>query len=93
MADQSASMYGSCSFKIDDIKLSLGTGAFLNVNTGQRIRASSHGMYPLVGWKDKNELVYLTEVPCTDAGSLVQWMLSIGIFVYSNLFTDPVKEK
>ncbi|CAG9765843.1 unnamed protein product [Ceutorhynchus assimilis] len=79
MSDQSASMYGSCCFNKNDIKVTLGTGAFLNLNTAERIQGVSHGMYPLVGWKNENEVVYLAEVACSDAGSLMQWMLAIGL--------------
>lgn len=84
MADQSASMYGSCSFKINDIKLTLGTGGFLDNNTGSSIHGSLNGMYPLVGWRIKNKLVYLSEVPCSDAGSLIEWMLAVGLIPTPN---------
>lgn len=69
-------MLGACCFRKDDIKITLGTGAFLNVNTGNSIHGSSGGMYPLVGWEFKNEQVaYLSEVPCNDSGSLIEWAL------------------
>ncbi|XP_060527084.1 putative glycerol kinase 5 isoform X2 [Cylas formicarius] len=84
MADQSASMYGSCSFKENDLKLTLGTGAFMNVNTGEKIHASLNGMYPLIGWKVKNRLTYALEISCSDAGSLVQWMLNAGLLSNSS---------
>ncbi|XP_050294992.1 putative glycerol kinase 5 isoform X2 [Anthonomus grandis grandis] len=75
MSDQSASMYGSGCCKENDVKLTLGTGAFLNLNTGQHIRRTAHGLYPLVGWKISKKMVYLTEVACSDAGSLIQWLM------------------
>uniref|UniRef100_A0AAU8HQE8 Glycerol kinase 5 n=1 Tax=Glenea cantor TaxID=983541 RepID=A0AAU8HQE8_9CUCU len=78
MADQSASMFGSCSFYNHDIKVTMGTGAFLDVNTSTNIHPSLNGMYPLIGWKLKDEIVYLTESSCLDAGSLIEWMLNTG---------------
>lgn len=49
-------------------QVTLGTGSFLNVNTGQKCHASVHGLYPLVAWKWRNreqksdELMYCVEV-------------------------------
>ncbi|XP_030756934.1 putative glycerol kinase 5 [Sitophilus oryzae] len=79
MSDQSASMYGSCSFAENDLKITMGTGVFLDVNTGCNIKGGTEGTYPLVGWKNKEELVFLTEIPGSDAGSLVEWMLATGL--------------
>lgn len=61
MADQSSSMFGSTSFHPGNVKITLGTGAFLNVNTGLKPHASVAGIYPLVAWKYGNELVYMAE--------------------------------
>nr|CAH7718869.1 unnamed protein product [Callosobruchus chinensis] len=74
MADQSSSMFGSCCFADNDLKITLGTGAFLNVNTAGKIQPSLNGMYPLIGWQQGQDLVYMCEVPCPDAGSLIEWL-------------------
>ncbi|KAF7265369.1 hypothetical protein GWI33_021217 [Rhynchophorus ferrugineus] len=79
MSDQSASMYGSCSFKEDDLKITMGTGVFLNLNTAQCIRGGIHGTYPLVSWRVNNGLTYMTEASGSDCGSLVEWMLATGL--------------
>lgn len=86
MADQSASMFGCCCFSDNDIKVTMGTGAFLDVNTGEKIHPSLNGMYPLVGWKTKDEMIYLTESSCLDAGSLIEWMLNSSAYNELNLF-------
>lgn len=44
MADQSASLYGSCCFKEGDMKVTMGTGTFLDVNTGCKPHASVAGL-------------------------------------------------
>ena len=41
--------------------MSLGSGSFLDFNTGQDIHASIRGLVPLVGWKMGSELVYFAE--------------------------------
>ncbi|XP_044265706.1 putative glycerol kinase 5 [Tribolium madens] len=79
MADQSSSMFASSCFVPDDIKLTLGTGAFLDVNTSAEIHTSVTGIYPLVAWKIRNEVTCIGEVACNDCGSFIQWLLNIGL--------------
>ncbi|KAJ8963301.1 hypothetical protein NQ318_018770 [Aromia moschata] len=81
MADQSSAMFGSCCFSENDIKVTMGTGAFLDVNTSNSIHPSLNGMYPLVAWQIKGSMIYMSEVSCSDAGSLIEWMISIGLIV------------
>lgn len=62
----------------------MGTGSFLNVNTGGKCHASVHGLYPLVAWKWRNreqksdELVYCVEGASSDTGSIIKWALEFG---------------
>ncbi|XP_037776632.1 putative glycerol kinase 5 [Penaeus monodon] len=44
VSDQGASLCGSCGFNRGDVKITLGTGAFLNVNTGNDAHASVKGL-------------------------------------------------
>ena len=44
MADQSASVFGHGCFKQGQMKISLGSGSFLDVNTGRDIHASMKGL-------------------------------------------------
>lgn len=78
MADQSSSVFGSLSFKHGDVKVTLGTGAFLDVNTGSKPHASVCGIYPLVGWKTAEETCYLAEAQSKDNGNIVEWGKSLG---------------
>lgn len=103
IGDQSASMWGSCCFNVGDIKITLGTGSFLNLNTGAQCNASIYGLYPLVAWKYKDkqstnsELVYCMEGAANDTGSIIQWAINFGwyhlLFPFSiggsaNLFSE-----
>ncbi|XP_058460929.1 putative glycerol kinase 5 isoform X2 [Malaya genurostris] len=85
ISDQSASMWGNCCFEKGDVKITLGTGSFLNVNTGSTCLASVHGLYPLVGHKltfpHGTELIYLMEGASNDNGSIIEWAMNIGLFV------------
>lgn len=78
-------MWGSCCFNKGDIKVTLGTGSFLNLNTGSICHASIHGLYPLVAWNHRNrggtdqEVVYCMEGASNDTGSVIQWAMRLGI--------------
>ncbi|XP_044746405.1 putative glycerol kinase 5 isoform X2 [Coccinella septempunctata] len=78
LADQSAAMLGSYCFNKNDLKVTIGTGAFINENTGEGINCHLDGMYPLVGWKFKGKLTYINEAPCSDGGSLIEWLKVAG---------------
>lgn len=73
MADQSAGMFGSGCFSKGDTKMTLGTGSFLDVNTGDKPHASINGLIPVVGWKFRDQLVFIAEGSNHDTGSLIEW--------------------
>lgn len=80
MADQTASMWGSCCFEPGDLKLTMGTGTFFNINTGPSAHASVSGLYPVVGWQLGKDLVYVAEGANNDTGSIIKWAQNIGLF-------------
>ncbi|XP_054242165.1 putative glycerol kinase 5 [Indicator indicator] len=80
VADQQSAMFGECCFQPGDVKLTMGTGGFWNVNTGQQLFASRRGLYPLIGWKIGEEVVYLTEGCMSDIGSAIRWAQDINLF-------------
>ncbi|KAF4518517.1 hypothetical protein B566_EDAN004261 [Ephemera danica] len=79
MADQGAALFGSCCFTPGDIKVTMGTGAFLNVNTGNKPHASTSGLYPVVGWRIGADTTYVAEGASNDAGTLVNWAINNGL--------------
>lgn len=80
VGDQSASMFGDCCFDVGDIKCTLGTGMFIDVNTGSDPHASVAGLYPLIGWKIGDKLTYLAEGVASDTGAAIMWAQSVGYF-------------
>ncbi|CAO1420186.1 unnamed protein product [Diamesa tonsa] len=82
MADASAAMLGNCCFNEGDVKVTLGTGSFFDINTGTDCHASILGLYPLVQWKlnNKSGATYCVEGSCSDTGSIIVWGQSIGLF-------------
>ncbi|RWS21809.1 putative glycerol kinase 5-like protein, partial [Leptotrombidium deliense] len=81
VGDQQAAMFGECCFNVGDVKCTLGTGSFMNINTGEEPHTSFKGLYPIVGWKlCSGELVYLAEGSAFDTGTTITWAQKLGLF-------------
>ncbi|XP_050333319.1 putative glycerol kinase 5 [Bactrocera neohumeralis] len=90
ISDQTAAMWGSQCFERGEVKITLGTGAFLNLITGSTCHASVMGLYPLVAWqfrdaREKARTVYCVEGASNDIGTLIEWAKQCG------LFDDPME--
>ncbi|XP_006895176.1 PREDICTED: putative glycerol kinase 5-like [Elephantulus edwardii] len=85
VADQQAAMFGECCFHTGDVKLTMGTGTFLDINTGNNPQQSVGGFYPLIGWKIGQEVVCLAEGNAGDTGTAIKWAQQL------NLFTDAAE--
>jgi glycerol kinase len=72
--DQQAALFGQTCFDEGEAKCTYGTGAFLLLNTGDRISSSDHGLLTTVAYAlEDRPPVYATEGSIAVAGSLVQW--------------------
>jgi putative glycerol kinase 5 len=81
VGDQSAATFGECCFNVGDVKITIGTGSFVNINTGCKPKAVLNGIYPMVGWKLKNEeAVFILEGGSHDSGAVINWAQSIDLF-------------
>ncbi len=73
LGDQQAALVGQACFSAGEAKCTYGTGAFLLMNTGDRLVASTHGLIPTVGYLFGDRPVYALEGAIAMTGSLVQW--------------------
>ncbi|KAK7945351.1 hypothetical protein WMY93_001079 [Mugilogobius chulae] len=80
MADQQAAMFGECCFDVGDVKITMGTGTFMDIHTGCKPHTSIAGLYPLVGWKFGAEVVYLAEGNAADTGTAIKWAQELNLF-------------
>lgn len=85
ISDQTAAMWGSQCFERGDVKITLGTGAFLNLITGSTCHASVMGMYPLVAWqfrdaREQARTSYCVEGASHDIGTVIEWAKQCGFF-------------
>lgn len=88
VSDQVGSLWGSHCFDEGDLKITMGTGSFLDLITGKTCQPSVHGLYPLVAWhfkdtKNKDEIKFCVEGAVNDTGTLISWAQSCG------LLSDP----
>uniref|UniRef100_A0A8C6D9L0 Glycerol kinase 5 n=1 Tax=Moschus moschiferus TaxID=68415 RepID=A0A8C6D9L0_MOSMO len=80
VADQQSAMFGECCFQTGDVKLTMGTGTFLDINTGNNPQQSVGGFYPLIGWKIGQEVVCLAESNAGDTGTAIEWAQQLDLF-------------
>ncbi|CAI2357409.1 unnamed protein product [Caenorhabditis sp. 36 PRJEB53466] len=80
IADQQAAMFGCGMWERGDVKITLGTGTFVNVHTGKVPYASMSGLYPLVGWRINGETDFIAEGNAHDTAVILHWAQSIGLF-------------
>ena len=84
--DQQAATFGQACFAAGDAKVTLGTGAFLLANTGERAVESTHGLLTTIAWRLGPEapLVYALEGSVFVTGAAVQWLRDgLGILASS----------
>ncbi|KAL1461618.1 hypothetical protein WDU94_013496 [Cyamophila willieti] len=82
-ADQTASMFGLSCFNKGDIKVTLGTGTWMGVNTKNKAHASVGTLYPVIGWQlcpNSSNIVYICEGSSYATGTLIEWCKSKGLF-------------
>lgn len=75
MGDQQSAMFAQCCFNEGDVKLTMGTGSFVDINVGSTPHASIEGFYPVTGWKRGDEIVHLGEGSSNTSGEAVQWLV------------------
>ncbi|TFF87961.1 MAG: hypothetical protein EU548_09525 [Promethearchaeota archaeon] len=76
IADQQASLFGQCCFNYGDMKVTNGTGSFVDLNTGDKAYASKRKLYPLVAWRLDGETTYMLEGFSHNTGNIIDWIQS-----------------
>jgi len=79
--DQQAALFGQACFAAGDAKCTYGTGAFILMNTGAEVVASTSGLLTTVAWQAGGETSYALEGAAFIAGAAVQWLRDgLGLF-------------
>ncbi len=74
IVDQQSALFGQACFAPGDVKVTYGTGAFILLNTGQRLPISRHGLVPTVAWTLNRQISYALDGGIYVAGAAVQWL-------------------
>lgn len=80
--DTNAAMFGERMISVGDCKITMGTGAFVDLNTGNEPYPSVKGAYPLVGWQleEGGPITYLAEADDNACGAAVEWGARNGFY-------------
>jgi len=72
--DQQAALIGQACFAAGDVKSTYGTGAFLVLNTAQRLVSSKNRLLGTIAYRLNGVVTYALEGSILSAGSAVQWL-------------------
>jgi glycerol kinase len=72
--DQQAALFGQACFDPGMVKVTLGTGAFLLMNTGSTPANSKHGLIATIAWDAGDGVEYALEGSIFVAGAAIQWL-------------------
>lgn len=74
LVDQQAALFGQACFKPGEMKCSFGTGSFLLMNIGKKMRLSNNGLLTTMAWHWGRETSYALDGGIFVTGAAVQWL-------------------
>nr|MDO8113383.1 FGGY family carbohydrate kinase [Candidatus Sigynarchaeota archaeon] len=72
--DQMAALFGQRCFEPGSVKISQGSGAFVDLNVGPKPKLSKRGLFPLIAWRIDGKTTYMLEGFVATAGTLIDWL-------------------
>jgi len=72
--DQQAALIGQACFAPGDLKSTYGTGAFMVLNTGEKLVRSANRLLSTIGYQLNGTITYALEGSILSAGSTIQWL-------------------
>ena len=79
--DQQAALFGQGCFEEGEAKSTYGTGCFMMLNTGSKIKLSKSNLLTTVGYRIGGKVTYALEGSIFMAGASVQWLRdNLGFF-------------
>lgn len=93
VGDQQASLFGHRCFNPGDMKITLGSGAFVSMNVGEKPKFSTKGLFPLIGWKSDDGVHYILEGQVATVGTYIEWVVNKMKLFRSPQELDNLAEK
>ena len=72
--DQQAALFGQACFEEGMAKNTYGTGSFLLMNTGEKLKRSGHGLLTTAAWDTGGGVRYALEGAIFATGASIQWL-------------------
>ena len=72
--DQQAALFGQCCFNAGELKNTYGTGAFLLMNTGEKLYMTDNGLLTTIAWGIGDKVYYALEGSVFACGAAIQWL-------------------
>jgi len=85
LVDQPAALLGQGCLDRGDAKATLGTGAFVYVNTGAQRPSGEHGTLATVAWQRASTTTYALDGGVLAFGSAIGWLESLGLLAKAQL--------
>ena len=74
LGDQQSALFGQNCLKYGELKCTYGTGAFLLVNTEDKVVRSTNGLLTTIAYQHNGKVAYALEGSSFIAGAAVQWL-------------------
>ena len=74
LGDQQSALFGQAGFFEGEMKCTYGTGAFILLNTGEKLLHSKSGLLTTVEYRYQGKIFYALEGSSYIAGAAVQWL-------------------
>ena len=74
LGDQQSALFGQAGFSEGEMKCTYGTGAFILLNTGEKLLYSKSGLLTTVEYRYQGKTFYALEGSSYIAGAAVQWL-------------------
>lgn len=91
--DQQSALFGQGCLKPGSAKNTYGTGAFVLMNTGERVFFSKKGLITTIAWKINGKTTYALEGSIFICGAVIQWLRdNLGILSSAQETEEMIKK-
>ncbi|HPV70421.1 MAG TPA: glycerol kinase GlpK [Candidatus Magasanikbacteria bacterium] len=94
--DQTSALYGEQCFKKGQTKITYGTGGFVVVNAGEKIKLNNPKIITTIAWQINKTIVYALEGSIFQSGGSLKWLRdNLGLFkdyTEANLLSEQTQD-